>query len=161
MRMFTDRQDDIISDAANILFGMWAEPEEDDLLDGKPIGTTDPDRRWEKVADLLGEHDLEIDGEQIRPISWYKPGMRFSYGDGEFLLNGTHWTPVYMTPGTWAEWQAWAADLGLPETFWGEFAEEFGTDEEDAFRGVDEDNEPVEWAPTRACEILGGHSADA
>lgn len=155
MRMFTDRQDDLITDAEDILFGMWVEPREDDLLDGKPIGTADHDRRWEKVADLLGEHDLEIDGERIIPVSRYQPGMTFSYGDGEFLLDGMHWTPVYMTLETRAEWQAWAADLGLPATIWEEFTEEFGVDEEDVFETLEEDNEPVEWALNRACEILG------
>jgi hypothetical protein len=155
--MFTDKQDDLKGEANVILFQMWVDPQEDELLDGQPIGTVDPYERWEMVAELLGQHDLEIIGERIMPVSRYRLGMTFSYGEGEFLLDGTHWTPVYMTPETKAEWEAWAADLGLPDTFWEEFAEEFEADEEDVFEVLEErDKGPVEWALNRACEILGG-----
>lgn len=61
-----------------------------------------------------------------------------------------------MTPETRDEWRAWAANLGLPDTFWEEFAGEFGVDEEDVFEVLEGDNGPVEWALNRACEILGG-----
>ena len=156
MRMFTDKQYDLMADAEGILFRMWVDPEEDDLLDGRPIGTANHDKRWEIVSDLLAEYDLEIGNEQIVPVSRYSPGMTFSYADGEFLLNGTHWTSVYMTPATKAEWEAWAAGLSLPGIFWEEFAEEFEADEEDVFDGLEDNEGPVEWALNRACEILGG-----
>jgi hypothetical protein len=123
--------------------GCGSTPEED-LLDGEPIGTTDHDRRWEKVAGFLGEH-----------ISRYRPGVRFSYENGGFLLEGLHWTRVYMSSETKAEWRAWAAGLGLPDAFWHEFAEDFGGDQEDLFEGLERDEGPAEWALNKACEILG------
>ena len=60
--------------------------------------------------------------------------------------NGTPWTPPYMSPDSGFEWEAWAADLGLPDTFWenGPFS----------FEGLDHD-ELVDDALSRARDWAG------
>ena len=71
--------------------------------------------------------------------------MNFTYEDGEFLLDGTRWTPPYMSPDSGDEWEAWAADLNLPDTFW--------EDGPGSYEGLDHD-ELVDGALGQAQQIL-------
>ena len=100
---------------------------------------------------ILASYDLCVDwnqefweGQHVVPKSRYQPGI-FTYEDGAFLLDGTPWTPPYMSPDSGFEWEAWVADLGLPDTFW--------EDGPLSFEGLDHE-ELVDDALRRARNIL-------
>jgi hypothetical protein len=145
----TEKQQQLIAEAEAVLAGEPAGK----LLDGQPVGDiADTDERRPAIDVILAPYDLRVDwdqefweGQHVVPKSRYQPGMNFTYEDGEFLLDGTPWTPPYMSPDSGSEWEAWAADLGLPETFW-----ENGPL---SFEGLDHD-ELVNDALSRARDIL-------
>ena len=118
----TEKQQQLIAEAEAVLAGEPAGK----LLDGQSVGNiADTDERRAAIDAILASYDLCVDwdqefweGQHVVPKSRYQPGMNFTYEDGEFLLDGTPWTPPYMSPDSGFEWEEWAADLGLPETFW-------------------------------------------
>jgi hypothetical protein len=145
----TEKQQQLIAEAEAVLAGEPAGK----LLDGQPVGDiADTDERRAALDVILAPYDLCVDwdqefweGQHVVPKSRYQPGMNFTYEDGEFLLDGTPWTPPYMSPDSGFEWEAWAADLGLPDTLW-----ENGPL---SFEGLDHD-ELVNDALSRARDIL-------
>jgi len=149
MFFYTEKQQQLITEAEAILAGEPAGK----FLDGQPVGDiTDPAERRAAIDVILVPCDLCVDwdqefweGQHVVPKSRYQPGMMFTYEDGEFLLDGTLWTPPYMSPDSGFEWEDWAADLGLPDTFW-----ENGPL---SFEGVDHD-ELVSYTLSQARYIL-------
>jgi hypothetical protein len=122
MPFYTEKQKQLIAEVESILA---AEPA-GRFLNGHPVGDiTDPAETRSAIDAILAPYDLRVDwkeefwqGQHVVPESRYQPGMKFTYASGEFLLDGTRWTPPYMSPDTGDEWEAWAVDLGLPDTFW-------------------------------------------
>jgi hypothetical protein len=149
MPFYTEKQQQLIAEAGTFLA---AEPAQR-FLDGHPVGDiANPVDRRSAIDTILAPYDLRVDweeefwqGQHVVPKSRYQPGMDFTYADGEFLLDGTHWTPPYMSPDSGDEWEAWAADLDLPDTFW-----ENGPG---SYEGLDHD-ELVDGALDQAQQIL-------
>ena len=99
---YTEKQRELIVEAETIVAGeSVGRP-----LDGQPVGDiVDPDERRSAIDAILAPYDLRVDwdqefweGQHVVPKSRYQPGMTFTYGDGEFLLDGKLWTPPYMSP---------------------------------------------------------------
>ena len=149
MVIHTEKQQRLIAEAEAVLAGAPAGK----ILDGQPVGDiADPDERRATIETILAPYDLRVDwdqefweGRHVVPKSRYQPGMKFTYEVGEFLLDGTPWTPPYMSPDSGFGCEAWAADPGFPDTFW--------ENRPFSFEGLDHD-ELVNDALSRAQNIL-------